>query len=353
MKKVIRIVVGLGITAAVVVGSVSVMEGNKAAREAEAKVETLSATPVKVDEVKTGELTGQLELLGTVEANRVITVSSETNGRIVSLFVKEGSVLAPGTPIAQLDDELKKANLQAAKANYEKAKRDMERFENLAKSNVATGQQVDNARLALETAESQYIVAERQLKDTRIFSPSYGVVTKKLAEYGELANPGTPVVELTDISLLKVKVNVTERDVFQLKNGDRVEVSTDIYPNARLAGVITYIGVQGDRAHNYPVEVTIQNTSGQPMKAGMFARVHFTQKAAGQRILIPRNALAGSIKNPEVFVVEGNKAVRRKITLGVVQADILEVTSGLAAGDQLVVAGQYNLKDSVAVTVQK
>lgn len=353
MKTALRYTLGIGITAAVVFGSYSIMEGNKADREAEAKVETLSAIPVKVQAVKTGDLAGQLELLGTVEANRVITVSSETNGRITALFVKEGTAVAPGTVIAQLDDELKKASLQAAKANYEKAKRDLERFENLAKSNVTTGQQLDGARLMLETAESQLIMAERQLKDTRILSPSYGVVTKKMAEYGELANPGTPIVQLTDVSSLKVEVNVTERDVFRLKLGERVDVSTDIYPDVRLAGVISYIGVQGDRAHNYPVEVTLQNSSSQPMKSGMFARVHFTQKAIGERIIIPRSALAGSIKQPEVYVVEGNKAVRRKITLGMVQNDTLEVTSGLEAGEQLVTAGQFSLKDGSQVMVQK
>lgn len=351
MKKPLRIIL-ISVAAIVAVILIGMqLESNKAEIEAEAKVEVITKVPVKLQEVGMEKLSDVLSLVGTVEPNKVVQVSSETNGRVTGIYIDEGSVVSVGTPLASLDDELKKVALTSAKANLEKAQKDVERFENLAKSNAGTGMQVDNARLALALAQSQYDQAQRALRDCQIVSPTYGIVTQKMIEYGELANPGTPVARITDVSVLKVKVLVGEHDVFKLHQGEVVEVTTDVYADLKLTGTVTYISVQGDKAHNYPVEVTIANNGQKPLKAGMFARVNFNQQKKDESLTIPREALVGSIKDPYVFVIENGRAVKRPLQLGMQTDEKLEVMSGLRKGEQVVVAGQYSLKEGAEVTI--
>jgi len=283
---------------------------------------------------------------------RTVRISSEATGKVERIFFDEGTYVAVGTPLLKLNDEQIRANLVAAKANYEKARKDWERFEALAKENVATGQQLDNARLMLATAQSQYEIAQKQQKDTEIYSPTYGVVTQQLIEQGELANPGSPVAEITDISRLKVKVRVGEQEAFRLKMGESVAITTEVFPGTTFRGSITYIGVQADKAHTYPIEVSLVNNPQRQLKAGMFAKVNFTQQQKETSAVIPREALAGSVKDPYVYVIEGGVARKRPIQLGLQQEDRLEVLSGLKPGEQVVTAGQYGLTDGAQISIQ-
>ena len=295
---------------------------------------------VSVDHAVKKTLSKTLSIVGIINANNDVNVISETQGKVTQVFAKVGDYKPAGSVLVQVDDELKKAALMSAEANYEKAKKDYERFQDLFKQKSATDAQLDQAKLGATIAEAQYIVAKRQYEDTKIKTPISGVVTSRNVDVGSMvmgAPQATLVANVVDISKLKVKINVAESDVFKLKTGDPVSVTTDVYPGVAFNGKIETIGSKADDAHTYPVEVSIMNNSKNPLKAGMFGKVRFTSIENREAIVIPREALVGSVKNPQVFVVENGIAKLRNLVVGDEAETNIQVLQGLMEGETIVV----------------
>lgn len=350
MKKVI--IVFLGVTAIGWIGYT--LANNKATIDEKAKIVPASAVPVVVVSVKTATFNEALSVIGTIAANSEVRVVSETQGRAKRVNFALGDSKSAGNVLVQVDDELKQANYETSKANYEKTKVDLARYEALLKENAATDIQVENARYAFKVSESQYITARRQLTDTRITTPVGGTITTKEVEVGSMVQPGMVIANIVDVSRLKVKVNMAERDVFKLKENQKVTITTDVYPLEKFTGTISVINVKGDEGHTYPVEIALQNNAKNPLKAGMFARVHFDGISSRPMLSIPRETLIGSAKEPQVYVVNSNnKAELRNIVLGAESESSLEVLQGLKEGEQVVISGHINLRDGAAVQVAK
>ncbi len=351
MKKLLYLVVVLALFA----GMGYVLMTNKAKSDAKAKLPPQRATAVTVMPVQHKTLESELTLVGTIAANREVAITSETQGRVLGVGPKVGDYVSAGSLLARVDDELKRAALANAKVNYDKAKQDLDRYTWMKEQNDGgiADIQVENARQTFKGAEAALIVATRQLRDTRITAPISGVLVARPVEIGTTLMPGNPVATIVDISRLKVKVNVPESDVFKLRNGDHVAITTDVYPGDTFDGVISMIGAKADEAHTYPVEITVTNRSSSPLKAGMFGRVQFTSLPSKSGLVIPREAVIGSIRNPQVYVVEKNVAKLRDIVVGSEAGTSLVVLRGVVDGEQVVIGGQNNLTNGAAVTVQK
>ena len=332
-------------------GIIALLLFNKSRHAAEIGSPILKDVPVTVATVTRQQVRQALSLVGTIAANNDVNVVSETQGRVTAVRVKVGDFVNARTVLIQVDDELKQAALTAAEVNYEKAKRDYERYQTLLKKNTITVAQLDASRLAFKSAESQYTVARRQFTDTRITTPIAGYVTARPVDIGAMVQPGMTVANVVDITTLKVRLNVAEREVFKLKEGDRVEVTTEVYSGVRFGGKIQSIASKGDEAHTYPVEVVLPNSKAHPLKAGMFGRVAFSSVNMEESLTIPRDALVGSIKEPKVFVVDSTLARLRSIVVGGISGETLSVTAGLREGERVVVNGQNNLQDSTSVSI--
>jgi len=342
------------IGAAVVLGIIIVvLLNNRANISAKSRNDFQGAIPVTVAQVRTQKLSETLSLVGTITGINDVAVTAEVAGKVTAVLAGVGDHLAAGAPIVQIDDELKKAAFEQAEANYERAKRDFDRFKSLRAEQSATESQKENAWTAFKVAEAQYIVARRQLHDTRVSTPIAGVLSARNVELGTMVNDRMVIGNVVDISRLKVKLNVAERDAFKIRTGDQVEVTTDVYPGVTFTGKITSVSAKADEGHTYPVEITMENSREHPLKAGMFGRVSFTSIASGASLAIPREALVGSMKDPRVYVVDGSLARERSITVGDETGTDLTVIAGLREGETVVVNGQNNLKDSVAVQVLK
>lgn len=309
--------------------------------------------PVNVAAVAKQKLTESLSIIGNVLGNNDVMVVSETVGRVVSIHTKVGQTIGKGGLIAKVDDELKVANLHQAEANFEKAKRDFERAESLLAVKSMTDSQYDAFKLAMKSAESSLTIAKRQVADTKIVSPISGVVVARPIDVGSSVDGKTVVANVVDVSTLKVKLNVPESIIFKLKAGQSVEIASEAIPGVTFKGRIDNISVKGDEAHTFPIEVTVQNSGKVNLKAGMFARVFFNSISERDGLIVPRKALIGSAKDASIFVIENGMAKLKKLVLGTEANGMVEVISGLAENETIVVSGQNNLKDGVQVTVLK
>ncbi len=330
---------------------VAVLLRNRAQIKAETRNLHIDTYAVTVAPVSMKAVTDNLNYVGTINADNDVHVISETSGKVTKVLVRVGDYEPAGAVLMQIDDKLQSAALELAKVNLDKATRDYKRFQQLYNEHSVTDSQLENAQLAYESANNQYVIAHRQFDNTRITSPIAGIVTSRKVDIGAFVNPGMAVAEVVDISKLKVTVNVGERDVLDFRPGDRVEVSTDVYPGVEFEGLIRTVSSKGDADHTYPVEVEFPNSRLHPLKAGMFANVHFNVKPAGKLMIIPRQSLVGSVENPQVFVVKDGVARLTDIVIGSTYNNYLQVLKGLNEGETVVTNGQDNLEDGYKVHI--
>lgn len=172
-----------------------------------------------------------------------------------------------------------------------------------------------------------------------------------MVEEGTYVNTGNPIASIVDVSRLKVKINVSETNIYNLHVGDKVKITTSIYNGIAFEGRISFVSPRGDDAHNYPVEVEISNNSKNPLKAGTFVNVEVEIKTSKDGLFIPRAALQGSIQDAKVYVAENGKAMLKNVVIGQQVNDMLEVTSGLTENQKVIVTGQVNLTDNKPITI--
>ena len=341
---------------ALVIGVVALLLYNKSKMQAQSQVEYTEKYYVSVAKAERKNPVEEISLVGTVTANNDVNIISETSGRITNVYANVGDYKQAGSVIVQVDEELKKAAYNSALANYEKAKKDFERMQSLLETKSASDAQFDGAKLAFTNAENQYILAKRQLNDTKITTPISGYVTFRPVDVGSYLASGpnaTMVANVVDISKLKVRVNVAEKNAFRLKSGDLVEVTTDVYPGVKYFGKIVSVSSKGDDAHTYPVEISVPNKTDKPLKAGMFARIYFSSLLKSPVISIPREAIVGSTRSPQVFVVEKGIAKLRDISVGEQFGTFIEILNGLNEGEQVVTSGQNIIQNNFKVEIVK
>lgn len=286
---------------------------------------------------------------------------------------------------------------QTALTLLDKANKDLARFENLAKENATTDVMVQNAkagvtqaqaavnqaeaginqvqggvnqaemaveqakmsieqaRLGVKSVEAQIKTVQEQLAKTSLVAPISGVLTLKNFEVGSMASPASPspipMGTVTDVSALKLIVMIPEGDILKFSEGQGLQLKTDVYDGVTYSGTVSLISVKSDNAHNYKMEVAVQNSAANPIKAGMYGRLVGQSVKGLEGLFIPRNALVGSIKEPKVFVAQSGKALLRPITIGMSSGELIEVKEGLSVGEQLIITGQINLEDQTSIEI--
>ena len=330
---------------------VAILIRNRAQIKAETRNLHVDSYAVTVAPVENEDVVHSLDLVGTINANNDVRIVSQTSGKVTKVLCRVGDYESGKSVLIQVDDKLQDAALKLARVNLEKATKDYDRYKQLYKENSITDSQLEDAQLAYESANDKFVVAQRQYNDTRISTPISGYVTSRAVNVGDFVNPGMVVAEVVDISRLKVTVNVNERDVMDFRPGDKVKITTDVYPGVDFIGYIKTITSKADADHTYPVEIEFVNNREHPLKAGMFAKVYLTARSASESLMIPRQALVGSVEDPEVFVVKDGVASLKKIVVGAGYNNSLEVLSGLTKGETVVTTGQDNLEDGYKVNI--
>lgn len=350
MKRVIIIslflVVLIGLTVMKLISNKEKAEKKIYIHDTEAEILVEAGNPAK------HTFESSLSFLGTFEPVKQNTIGSDVQGKIIRLNVEEGDYVSRGQVIAKVDDEMLQLQLQNVEISIEGQKNDDARYANLSKENAIAGVQVEKTKLALRSAENQKKQLQKQLRNTSIHAPFSGVVTKKLADVGSFLGNGSPIIEITDISSLKLTINVPERDILKFRLNQGVRVYADIYGDRSFEGKVTNISVQADKAHNFKVQITVTNAKRELM-AGMYGSVSLFNNKSVSRLAIQRKALVGSSKHPQVYVVRNGKAKLISFTSGTSDGEYVEIVEGLKASDIIVTKGQVNLQDDSRVKINK
>lgn len=354
MKRVITII----IVVVVVLAAIGYVLNNNKKKEQETTefiAKGSGAVAVKVAKVERKEIDLDFTANGTFAPNKELEFSAENSGRVTKVYVEEGSRVSVGTVLARIDAEILNTDRETAEATYQNAVRDLNRYESSFKTGGVTQQQLDQAKLAAENAKLKLQQQQRKLSDANIRSSINGVVNKKMIEVGAVVAPGTKLFELVDVSKLKLKVNVNEGQVANLKIGDKIEIQSNVFPNDKFSGKVTFIAAKADETLNFPIEVEVTNNVKNSLRAGMYGTAVFKFPAQAPAILVPRTSFVGSVSSNEVFVYNTSKNVAetRKVVSGRILGESVEILDGLKEGETVITSGQINLTEGAPVTIIK
>lgn len=320
--------------------------------EAESKVyhsDTNAKIQVTTTKASYQNLFEEKKYIGTITANRENKIASETQGKVVYVGINEGDYINKGHVIAKVDDTMLKLQLESAEIQLEGIMLDVKRYENLSKGDAIPAIQVEKTNIARRSAEVQIKTLKEQISRTTIVSPFGGVVTMRFFDLGSVLGPGVPLLQLTDISVIKLNLNIPESEIARFSEGMQTDILSDVYPGTQYEGKVSMVGAKGDDSHNFPVQITVQNLKTYPLKPGMFGSVKIGNTLSKTSLSIPLTAIVGTLKEPKVYKVENGKVYLKDITTGVSTKDNIEVLNGLADGDIVVIGGQINLYDGALV----
>lgn len=352
MKKII-------ITGVVVLASLGgimyVLNNNKTKKEEQiAEVsKTNTAVAVRVAEVDFNEVNDQYVANGTFTPKQEVMIAAETGGRLVRVLATEGTLVKAGQTLAVINADKQSVGVANAQAMYNNAAAEVARFEAAYASGGVTKQQLDQMKFQLETAKNNLKNAQIAVGDVNVRASFAGIVNKKMAEPGAFVAPGQPLFEVVNVSSLKLKVNVDEKNIAGVQVGQIVKVVSNALPSQEFEGKVTFIAPKANAGLTFPVELEIKNNQAQDLKAGMYGTAYFGSNQAVNTLVVPRSAFVGSVSSNQMFVVKDGKAVLKKVVAGEIFGDFVEVLSGVEKGEKVVTTGQINLLDGTAVQIIK
>jgi RND family efflux transporter MFP subunit len=304
---------------------------------------------VTTEQVQKQSFSSDFTVNGTFRPSKELKVISDVNGRITSLSIDEGTYVKQGQVILSVDNQLLNNQLKSLQLNLDKAKKDLVRMQNLLKEGGVTETQYEDVKVGVENMEIQIASVQKQINDTHLKSPIAGVVNQMMVENGSYIAPGSPVANVVNTNPIELEAYLTEDQIITVKNGQKVNLSLDVLGDKTMSGTVNFIDVVADNAKRFPVRITLINNNN--IRAGMNGKATFSAGQPVAALVVSREAFVGSIQDGKVFVLDGTKAVLRKVTAGNVYADKVEIVNGLSEGEKVITSGQISLQDGSEVIV--
>lgn len=309
---------------------------------------------VKVQQIQTEAVNGEQGFSGTIEESSGASLSFATGGTIKKIHVNAGQVVGAGQLIAELDPTTLQNAYTIAKTSLEQAQDTYNRMKELHDAGSLPEMQWISIENQLKSAIASEAMSKKSLNDTKLYAPFSGYIASKDGEIGQNTIPGSPIVKLVNISSVKVKISVPEDEVQRIAKGSSMRIIVPALDNHQFSGVVTERGVSADpRSRTYEVKATVLNHDGK-LLPGMICQVFTNYMQGTTGVFIPANLVQLDSDNKTfVWVVNGDKALKREITISNETAQGVQVSGGLSAGDQLIVAGQQKVSNGMKVEIVK
>jgi RND family efflux transporter MFP subunit len=300
----------------------------------------LPTATVRVRTVEAKKHVATEETVGTVRARLQARIEANVPGRIQEMRAVPGQSVKAGEILVRLDVQEIRAKLDQALAARQQADNDLKRFTALLERAAATQAEFDAVQTRARMAEAAANEAQTMVGYADVVAPFDGVVTRKLADVGDLAAPGRPLLEMDDPIHLRLETDVPEGVLGVMRLGATMPV---LFPNVRgeVQGVVAEIAPAADpNSRTFRVKLDLPPVSG--LRVGQFGRVSVPM-AETTALRVPVSALVQRGQLQVVFVVEDPHAVLRLVKCGKRVGDEVEIASGLSAGESVVIENAASL----------
>lgn len=316
----------------------------------------------------------RLDAVGELQPVQQVTVMPRASGHLEQLTVDRSDQVRRGQLLAEVDDSnlvqqiqraesaiaVARAGVLREQATLENLQAQLKRSQDLDAQGLISRQvleeqesRVRTAHASLELSKAQVEQAEGSVRElrlqqeqTRVYSPLDGFVGERFVDPGTLVNSNTQLISIVDISRVKVVVALPETMLPEIREGLAAQISVDAYPNRVIRGTIRRISpVLRSETRSADVEIEAPNPSGE-LRPGMFARIRIEGGEARSSLSIPRSALLTRGDQQGVFLVGDASAVRfQAVTIGRIDGNFVEITSGITADSPIVISGAQSLNE--------
>lgn len=308
------------------------------------------ARNVRVLELSASSLAEFHEISGPVGPVRGADLAAEESGPVVAVRAAKGARVKAGQVLIEQERTILNAEMESAAAQLRTQDFNLDRIRQLHEAGKVSEFDLLTAQSAQAQAAAAADISRRRWERAAVKAPFAGVVAERFAELGAMVTAGQPVARVIDPYRLKLSAYVTDADIAWVRVGDAADVVLG-EAGERGSGEVTWVGAEADlRTGKFPVEIEIPNPD-LALHSGVIGRARLPRHTATDVVVVPRDAVMAGDAGPQVFVVEGDRAAVRRVTLGEDQGLLVVVRAGLSAGDKLVVRGQRELAANSLVMV--
>lgn len=315
-------------------------------------------TNVVVYDVTKIHFVDEVEALGTLKANESVDLTSTVTEMITAINFEDGQFVTKGTLLAEMDAAEELAELAEEQSTLEEAKAQLARIEPLVRQRAASESLLDERKREVRTAEARVKAVESRLAQRHVTAPFDGIVGLRQISVGALAQPGTLITTIDDITKMKLDFSVPAIFLSTLEPGVQINARARAFPEREFTGTIASVDSRVDPVtRSLQVRAIIDNNDG-TLKPGLLMRVEL-EKNPRQAVVVPEEALIPDGSQYYVYVaVDGTgenagktTAARRDVTIGSRRAGVVEITSGLETNDRLITHGGMKLRPNAPITI--
>ena len=305
--------------------------------------------PVDVDTARRQSIVDAVRATGRIEAIQAIELRPDEQGRVIELMFREGQFVAAGTPLVKVDDAMLQAQAERAKADRDLSVQQLERVRRLRAQNAASPADLERAEAAARSTEAGLALLALQVERTTVRAPFAGAVGQRFVSVGDYVTTGTRLLTLQTVSPQRAVIEVPERYAVMLRPGQTVEFSVASQEQRTYRARVDFIDpVVQTESRTILVKASAPNPGGL-LKPGMFIEARLATSTRPNAIVVPEDAVQPLRSANVVWAIVEGKASRRVVQLGVRSAGVVEILSGVQAGETVVVGGLERMGEGMPV----
>src|ERR1700752_5354265 len=299
--------------------------------------------PVEIAIAQADTVVDAIQATGQIEAVQSTELRPEVQGRITTIFVREGQAVGAGTALFKVDDAELKAQAAQADADRQLARQAYERTKQLIAQNASSASDLEQAEAKSRSADANYELLKTRLDRTVVRAPVGGVAGRRLVSLGTFVNNQTPLISLQSVNPQHAVFNVPERYADRLRLGQLVSFQVAALPGRNFSGEVVFVSpVVELPSRTIVIKAQVPNPERQ-LQSGMFIEARLATEIRPKAVIVPEDAILPLQGQTFIWAVKEGKADRRPVTLGVRTAGWVEILSGINAGDSVVVGGTMML----------
>lgn len=324
-------------------------------------------------------LADEVMVVGNLIGDATVSVVPRTAGRLQDIYVRLGDRVTRGQRLAKIEDfefveqvkqaeaaaEVALATIRQRDADLKLAQTNVERSRNLFERQLLPKQTLDDNEARYLAAIAQVDLARAQntqsrarldelrinLSNTTIVSPVNGFVSRRDVDPGAFVSQNAPVVDVVDITQVRLVANVVERDLKQMQAGNTTRVQVDAYPGETFTGRIARVSpVLDPSTRTAPIEIEIPNPTFR-LKPGMYARVGITTGTNKEAVVLPSSAVVDLGGRRGIFRLQNDTAIFQTVQVGTERGNLVEIIGGVNEGDEVISTGAGSLRDGDRVAL--
>lgn len=313
------------------------------------EMRTATPVPVEVTYPVRADIYATYRATTTIESDADAPVLARVPGEVVELLVEEGETVEQGQVLARLDGERLRLEMLAAKANLEQARKEFARYSDLAERGLVSESMFDGLKYDVDALQATYNLAKLNHGYSMIRATIDGVVSSRDIKLGQNIDANSVAFRITDTSELVAYMQIPQVELAKFAAGHSASLKVDSMPGSDFRARITRISPTIDvRNGTFRATAFINNDQGY-LVPGMFARFTIAYEIHEDAMLVPADAIVEEDDEMTVYVVVDDAVARRIVETGITSSGQVEILSGLAENEEIVVIGHSGLRDGSKV----